>query len=106
MGLTDSVDNDLLPMLHEVRFPEGAETGQGLGWFIANLPGTNLKLIDKDGDTATAGFHSWIGFLPEAKIGCVLLCNTSMQGAPKAEAGGAPVDNLGRAILGAFVAAS
>jgi CubicO group peptidase (beta-lactamase class C family) len=58
------------------------------------------KLIDKNG--GTSGFHSWLGFLPDSKIGAVLLCNTSMPGSLKINQGGSAVDNLGQAILQAL----
>ncbi|HKQ99193.1 MAG TPA: serine hydrolase domain-containing protein [Pyrinomonadaceae bacterium] len=100
MGLTESPYNVLLPMLQEVRFPAGKARGEGLGWFISDLKGTKLKLIHKNG--GTAGFHSWIGFLPDSTIGAVVLCNTAMPGSLPINNGSSPVDNLGLAILKAL----
>ena len=103
MALTESPLNGLLPMLQKVSFSRGPSKGQGLGWFVSLLQGTDLVLIDKNGDTGA--FHSWIGFLPEAGVGTVLLCNTSMSAWPEG-AGPSPVDALGPAILKAVCSAS
>jgi D-alanyl-D-alanine-carboxypeptidase/D-alanyl-D-alanine-endopeptidase len=94
MGLTNSPYTVLLPMLQKVWFPT-ASGGNGLGWFISTLAGTTLLLISKNG--GTSGFHSWMGFLPDANVGAVLLCNTNLAG--RYSGGVSPVDSFGQAIL-------
>jgi len=109
MGLTgSSCYLALLPTLQQIWFPSGKESGEGLGWFVQNLKlhvppfkGIDMTLIDKDG--GTYGFHSWIGFLPGARMGTVILCNSALSGQNKINKHGSPVDNLGKAILQALL---
>jgi CubicO group peptidase (beta-lactamase class C family) len=92
MGLTSSPMNDVLPVVHQLRFEHGGPgRGQALGWFITSLNGATL--LDKNG--GTGGFHAWIGFLPDSTSGVVVLCNAALGGS-------SPVDALGRAILAAL----
>jgi len=65
----------LLDDLHRVRFAlprPGA--GVGLGWHITPL-GADLSVVWKNGDTL--GYSSYIGFVPRARSGIVLLSNSA-----------------------------
>jgi CubicO group peptidase (beta-lactamase class C family) len=82
--------NDLLEDLHEPRFAlprPGA--GIGLAWQIAPL-GEHLSVVWKNG--GTLGYSSYIGFVPDANSGIVLLANSTK----------CPVTRVGAQILAAL----
>jgi serine-type D-Ala-D-Ala carboxypeptidase/endopeptidase len=67
--------NGLLEDLHKSRFAlprPGA--GVGLAWQIAPL-GAGLSVVWKNGETP--GYSSYIGFVPNARLGIVLLANSA-----------------------------
>jgi CubicO group peptidase (beta-lactamase class C family) len=67
--------NGLLDELHKLRFAlPRAGAGVGLGWQIAPLGG-DLSVVWKNG--ATLGYSSYIGFVPHARTGIVLLANSA-----------------------------
>lgn len=67
--------NGLLDDLHKSRFAlPRAGAGVGLGWQIAPL-GADLSVVWKNG--ATLGYSSYIGFVPHARTGIVLLANSA-----------------------------
>lgn len=67
--------NGLLNDLHKPRFAlPRAGAGVGLGWQIAPL-GADLSVVWKNGDTL--GYSSYIGFVPHARSGIVLLANSA-----------------------------
>jgi serine-type D-Ala-D-Ala carboxypeptidase/endopeptidase len=81
--------NTLLPELHKTRFPlPRARSGIGLAWHIAPL-GAASSVIWKNG--GTLGYSSYIGFVPGARVGVVLLSNSNH----------CPVTRAGQHILGA-----
>jgi serine-type D-Ala-D-Ala carboxypeptidase/endopeptidase len=65
--------NGLLNDLHKSRFAL-PRAGVGLGWHIAPL-GADLAVVWKNGDTL--GYSSYIGFVPHARSGIVLLANSA-----------------------------
>ncbi len=82
--------NDLLEDLHKPRFAlprPGA--GIGLGWQIVPLGG-RLSVVWKNG--GTPGYSSYIGFVPGANSGIVLLANSTK----------CPVTRVGAQILAAL----
>jgi serine-type D-Ala-D-Ala carboxypeptidase/endopeptidase len=82
--------NDLLEDLHKPRFAlprPGA--GIGLGWQIAPL-GERLSAVWKNG--GTPGYSTYIGFVPGANSGIVLLANSTK----------CPVTRVGAQILAAL----
>jgi serine-type D-Ala-D-Ala carboxypeptidase/endopeptidase len=65
----------LLDDLHKSRFAlPRAGAGVGLGWQIAPL-GADLSVVWKNGETL--GYSSYIGFVPHARSGVVLLANSA-----------------------------
>ena len=88
MGLTNSKLNNLLDTLHAIRDTTTRSTAwQGLAWQTSLLPGTQQKFVWKDG--STAGYASFICFVPAKKIGVMVLSNSS----------GLPFDRIGIQIL-------
>ena len=88
--LKDNPLNDLLADLHKPRFAlprPGA--GVGLGWQIVPLGG-RLSVVWKNG--GTLGYSSYIGFVPGANSGIVLLANSTK----------CPVTRVGVQILAAL----
>jgi serine-type D-Ala-D-Ala carboxypeptidase/endopeptidase len=90
MGETKGdLPNSLLAELHTTRFPQPrARSGVGLAWHIAPL-GAAASVIWKNG--GTSGYSSYIGFVPAARVGIVLLSNSNH----------CPLTSAGNEILGA-----
>lgn len=70
-------DSPLKPAMRRLR-AQRRETGEpdlyiGMGWHIFTKYGT--EIVGHNG--ATGGYHSFAAFIPEAKMGVVVLCNTS-----------------------------
>jgi serine-type D-Ala-D-Ala carboxypeptidase/endopeptidase len=75
--------------LHLVQQPQAAANRWvrlGLGWHLSPLRGTTHTVIWHNG--ATAGSYSYVGFVPEARLGVAVLTNT-----------GRSVDALGVRLL-------
>jgi CubicO group peptidase (beta-lactamase class C family) len=73
--------DDLLPELHKPRFPlprPGAAIG--LAWHILPLGTSGSTIVWKDG--GTRGYSSYIGYVPGAKSGIVVLANAVSCPAP------------------------
>ena len=76
---------------------------QGLAWQISQLTvnGNPYSLIWKDGATGLGGFAAWIGFIPSAAMGIVVMGNkfmTAPSSPPQAPG------TAGRAVLTALLA--
>jgi serine-type D-Ala-D-Ala carboxypeptidase/endopeptidase len=81
--------DSLLAELHKTRFPlPRARAGVGLAWQIAPLGGSS-SVVWKNG--GTLGYSSYIGFVPGARVGIVLLANSNH----------CPLTRAGQQILGA-----
>jgi serine-type D-Ala-D-Ala carboxypeptidase/endopeptidase len=87
--LKADLPNSLLAELHKTRFPlPRARSGVGLAWQIAPLGGAS-SVVWKNG--GTLGYSSYIGFVPGAHVGVVLLANSNH----------CPLTRTGQQILGA-----
>jgi CubicO group peptidase (beta-lactamase class C family) len=68
---------------HAPRGPAGGESGVGLGWQVRRKP----VVLWHNGQTG--GYHSFCGFVPDRRVGVVVLSNTAT----------GVVDALGNALL-------
>jgi len=83
LGLVDSPLRDALQMTHARLADVDERNHIGMGWHIGKRTGARWH------NGQTAGYHSFIAFVPEKNVGVVVLSNTS----------GAMVDTTGTQLL-------
>jgi CubicO group peptidase (beta-lactamase class C family) len=83
LGLVDSPLRAAMQMTHEKRAEVDEKNDIGLGWHIGKRTSARWH------SGQTAGYHSFVAFVPEKKAGVVVLCNTS----------GGMVDTIGTQLL-------
>jgi serine-type D-Ala-D-Ala carboxypeptidase/endopeptidase len=83
LGLIDTPVNAAIQMTHERLAEVDAKTDIGMGWHIGKRTGA------RNHGGQTAGYHSFVAFVPEKKIGVVVMSNTS----------GLMVDTIGTQLL-------
>ncbi|MEA2735233.1 MAG: serine-type D-Ala-D-Ala carboxypeptidase/endopeptidase [Humisphaera sp.] len=83
LALIDSPLCHAMRMTHERRADVDAKTDIAMGWHIGKRTGARWH------SGQTGGYHSFVAFIPEKKLGVVVLCNT----------GSAMVDTIGTQLL-------
>jgi CubicO group peptidase (beta-lactamase class C family) len=83
LDLLDTPLSDALRMTHQRLAGVDASTDVAMGWHIGKRTGARWH------SGQTAGYHSFVAFVPEKKVGVVVLSNTS----------GGMVDTIGTQIL-------
>ena len=72
-----------MKMTHERRDDVDARTDMALGWHIGTRTGARWH------NGQTGGYHSFVAFIPEKKVGVVVLSNT----------GSGMIDTIGTQLL-------
>ena len=83
LGLVDSPLRPAMEMTHARLADVDAKNDIGMGWHIGKRTSARWH------SGQTAGYHSFVAFIPEKKVGVVVLSNTS----------GAMVDTIGTQLL-------
>ena len=83
LDLVDSPLRDAMRMTHERQAAADARTDVGLGWHIGTRTGARWH------NGQTGGYHSFVGFVPDKKVGVVVLGNN----------GGGMIDTIGTQLL-------
>jgi len=87
LGLVDSPLRAALQMTHERLADVDEHNDIAMGWHIGKRTAARWH------SGQTAGYHSFVAFVPEKKVGVVVLCNT----------GGGMVDTIGTQLLCAML---